>query len=277
VETARAQPRARARVTFSCTAAALAGAVHVDGLRVHGHGGNAVQINLDLTPDGGQVRAVRLTGVRNPTLGAPPPGVGVAHAHVTPERARQVLSLVRVALAAHVEVDLPPLVAGEVQSVSVKASTHDEHIEVAVGTDGARLNVGVWEGYVNTLAEEKRAPLDIAWKAVSDLLPATFDGAVAAREDRAVFTRLWAMETPRAEWVRDALLGLAATLGDASVAIGATQALGSRHVRTQILAVNALAAATGNDLRRTAAGNVRPLADVVSDYQRLQAARPARP
>jgi|GEM_PF-3626329 len=273
VEEARSQPRVRARVTFPCVpAVAVDAPVHVDGLRAHGHGGNATLISLDMAAEGGDVRAVRLTSDRNPKLDGPPPAITVARAHVEPERARKALFLVRAALAARVEVALPPPVAGETQSVSVKATTHDEHIEIVLRGPEAERTSDTWEGYVNSLAEEKRAPLDIAWTAIADLLPVTFADVAAVPPDRQLFSRMWQSEAPRADWVRDALLGLAAALGDGEVVAAATAALDSKHVRTRILAVNALAAVTGRDLRRTAAGGARPLSEVVADYRRLRAA-----
>ena len=277
VEEARAQSRARARVTFICTPIAPGnGTLHVDGLRAHGHGGNAVLVSLELARDGaGDVRSVRLTPERSPVLGAPPPLLGVARAHVDAERARKALSLVRAALGARIEIDLPAPVAGQTQSVSVRATTHHEHIELAIRGADAPGASDYWEGYVNSLDEQKRAPLDIAWKALADLLPTTFTTDAPASEDKLLFSRVWKSGTRRGDWVDDALLGFAASLGDAGIAPSATAALGSPHVHTKILAVNALAAATGRDVRRNAAGKPRPLADVVADYQRGQGTKPA--
>ena len=271
MQPAQTQPRAHVRVTFGCLPASTNGPLQIDGLRAHGHAGNAVLVSLDLAQDGTcAVRTVHLTPDRAPRLAGPPPALAITRVHVPEARARQALSIMRAALTAQVDVDLPPAVPGERQVVSVKATTHDEHLEVTWRSAASVVAASSWEGYVNSLAEEKRAPLDIAWKAIADLVPATGGNEAPTREEVRLLARLWKSESRRGSWVKDALLELAAALGSPDAAPEAIAALDSPHGRTRILAVNALAIATGRDLRRSSDGKARPLADVVAAYKGLK-------
>jgi hypothetical protein len=271
VQPAQTRPRAHVRVTFGCLPGSPDGPLQIDGLRAHGHGGDAVLISLDLAQDGTcAVRAVRLTPDRAPRLAGPSPALAIARAHVPEARARQALSIMRAALTAHVEVDLPAAVPGERPVVSVKGTTHDEHLEITWRGPTSVVAASSWEGYVNSLEEEKRAPLDIAWKAITDLVPANGANEAPTREEVRLLARLWKSESRRGPWVKDALLGFAAVLGSAAAAPEAIAALDSPRERTRILAVNALATATGRDLRRTSDGKLRPLADVVTAYKGLK-------
>ena len=271
VQPAHAQPRAHVRVTFGCLPGSTNGPLQIDGLRAQSHGGNAVMMSLDLAQDGTcAVRAVRLTPDRAPRLGGPPPALAIARAHVPEARARQALSIMRAALTAQVEVDLPAAVRGERKVVSVKVTTHDEHLEITWRSPASGVAASSWEGDVNSLDEEKRAPLDIAWKAIADLVPPTGGNEAPSREEVRLLARLGKSESHRGPWVKDALLGFAAVLGSPDAAPEAIAALDSPHGRTRILAVNALAIATGRDLRRTSDGKPRPLADVVTAYKELK-------
>jgi hypothetical protein len=135
------------------------------------------------------------------------------------------------------------------------------------------LSRGQWQGYVSSLDEPKRAPLDLAWQALFDLVPGPFVAAVPEVEEQRLFARTWPSKQRRFEWVTDDLLQLAAALGTASLTQSLLAELESPSMRRRTLAVNALATATGRDLRRDAAGAIRPVTAIAEAYRREFPAR----
>jgi hypothetical protein len=270
IEVTRSNPKARVSVTFRCPTDSVVGtATGIDGLRANGHGGYLFLVGATFDASGaGEVRGVRFKPQSSPTLDGPGPSLEIARAPVTVEAARKTWAIIRAALAAEVHVDVPVPVVGETQSVTAHMTTHDTAIALRILSASAVTTSREWHGYLNNLDEPILAPLDLAWHAVFQLLPTSFTPGAAEGEDKQLFLRSWQTKEPRPDWVTEEQLGLASLLGTREILASLMPELESSLPRRRVLAVNALAALTGDDLRRGADGKVRPLPVVVADYRK---------
>ena len=83
------------------------------------------------------------------------------------------------------------------------------------------------------------------------------------------FARLWPSDHPRRPWVHRELLRWRRRWPFRKWPATSLPTLDAPQPDLRILAVNALAVATGRDLRRDAAGTLRPLDAVVADYKTM--------
>jgi hypothetical protein len=148
------------------------------------------------------------------------------------------------------------------------AADDDEDLEfrsVDAGVERDRA----WQGYVGSLDEPARAPLELAWQRLWACLGDRPTATAPDDSDKRVFARLWVAAHGRPGWVHRQLLELAPSLGTAALvgSIGTDLEAPDRELR--ILAVDALAMLSGKDLRRKAAGSLRPLDAIVGDYKAL--------
>ncbi|HXJ23463.1 MAG TPA: hypothetical protein VMT03_24830 [Polyangia bacterium] len=263
-------PGVRIEITFGCPA--VSEPRQVTALSAHGHGG-FVNV-LELT-GAGEARALRLKPAAAPTLSGPPPKVTRATARPRAEAIQHALAFASAALASTIHVALPPPVPGAVQTISARATTHDEALEIRLTGTGGVSSTRRWDGYVDSTHAAARVPLEVAWEALWELAGGPLRPAPVEEPDRAAFQRLLDSDGPRPRFLNDGLLELGAVLATRPVVPSLTPFLQAPSERTQLLAVNALATATGTDLRRDAAGALRPLADVTAAYRALAAPPPA--
>ena len=262
---------ARIEISFGCPAAPELS--RVTALSAHGHGGFVSLVDVDGTSGGaGQVLALRLHPAATPALSGPAPLLDRASARPRDEVMRRALAFANAALASTIQIRPPPA-RGGAHVASTVTTTHDEALEFRLlGRDG-QSSTRRWNGYVDSAHAGDRIPLEIAWDALWAISARPLRPAAPEDADRAAFRRL--VDGNEARLENDALLELGALLATRPVAGWLTAQLDAPSDRTRTLAVNALVAATGIDLRRDAAGAVRPLAEVAAAYRALAAASSA--
>ena len=209
---------------------------------------------------------------RAPTLSSSP---DVRFARVVLDRLEggRAMAFVGAALAAHTSVQAVAETDPSHHEFAVTMSHDDEDIEFQPGGDPSLLPKSrAWAGHPGSLADANRMPLEVAWERLWPVVESRLANASPEDADRLAFARLWPPQPQRRPWVSEQLLQLAAVLGTADLVDGIGPQLDSPHADVRILAVNALAAITGDDRRRTASGVERPLDAVVADYRSRRAA-----
>jgi hypothetical protein len=130
-----------------------------------------------------------------------------------------------------------------------------------------------WQGGIDSEGAPERVPIEIAFAALSDLLPA--DAVARDVPDRElVLAEGWASMFPHTPWVGRRLLDLTAVLGTRAAMDHVFPALASPSEEERVLAVRAAAALTRRDFVHDGKGTVRPLAAIVADYRELAGRRP---
>jgi len=269
-------PGVRIEIAFGCPA--VARPHQATALAAHGHGGFVSVIDLDLDPGAGgaaAVRALRLRPIAAPALGGPPPSVTRVVLRPEGEAVRQALAFASTALAATIRVELPPPKPGGVQTVAARGTSHDEALEIRLAGPAGQSSSRRWSGYVASTHADARVPLEAAWEALWALADGRLRPEPADAADRAIFQRLFDDDGSRPGFLQDGLLAAGAVLATPALVPSLTTFLQAASKKTVTLAVNALATATGTDLRRDAAGAIRPLADVTAAYRALAAPPPA--
>ncbi len=271
-----ATPGARIEISFGCPA--VSEPHHVTALIAHGHGGSLSMLDLDTARESAasEVRALRLQPARAPELAGRPPQITRAVVRRPADAIRHALAFASAALASSIRVELPAPVPGGVQTIAARATTHDEALEIRLVGPGDQSSFSRWDGYVDSVHAPARVPLEIAWEALWDLAGGRLRPGLADDPDRAAYQRVMEDDGARPRFVEEGLLELGAALATRPLVPSLTPFLEAPSERTRTLAVNALATATGTDLRRDAAGAVRPLADVTAAYRGLVAQPPAR-
>jgi len=255
----------RIEISFGCPAAPELS--RVTALMAHGHGGFVSLVDVDATSGAaGQVLGLRLHPAATPALSGPAPTLVRASARPRDEVVRRALAYANAALASTIQIRPPPA-RGGAHVASTVTTTHDEALEFRLlGRDG-QSSTRRWNGYVDSAHAGGRIPLEIAWEALWGISARALRPAAPEDADRAAFRRL--IDGNEARLENDALLELGALLATRPLAGWLTAHLDAPSDRTRTLAVNALVTATGNDLRRDAAGAVRPLAEVAAAYRAL--------
>jgi hypothetical protein len=268
VQDIQPNPRARIEITFGCPA--VSEPHQITALLAHGHGGFVSVFDLDHGSGGAvEARALRLQPTATPTLGGPPPKLAAATIRPGDEAVRQALAFATTALASTIRIELPPPAPGKAQTIAARATTHDEALEIHLAGRGGQSAVRRWSGYVDSTHAAERVPLEVAWEALWGLTSGRLPSEPTDVADRAVFRRLLEDDGPRPGFLKDGLLEMGALLATRPVVPALTPFLQAPSKRTVTLAVNALATATGTDLRHDARGALRPLADVAAAYRAL--------
>lgn len=258
---------ARVQITFGCPA--LVEIQRATALAAHGHGGFVSLVDVDRAGEAGsQTVALRLRP--SPAdLGGPAPAILRATVRPRDEVVARAFAFASAALVAAIQIQ--PAAAGRdgVHTTSTVTTTHDEALAIRlVGLDG-RTSTSRWEGYVDSAHASARVPLEVAWETLWAIGDRPLRPAAPEAADRAAFARLTEAGAPGPRLETDALLELGAALATQPVAPWLAGYLGAPSDRTRTRAVNALATATGTDLRRDSSGAVRPLADVIAAYRAL--------
>lgn len=189
----------------------------------------------------------------------------------------------RLRAAAHVEIEehAPPPRKDGVFLAGASFSSNDYHVALRLADERGHGVQRMFAGYASSGAEQKDGvPLAIAAGALYTLLD---DPAVRAQftevgaDDppaRDLFARVFWAARARGDdygywYVRERLLGMAALLGSAQhlPALVDQLRVGGEHSleRSRVLAVNAIAALAGYDVRHDPDGRPRPPASVVAD------------
>jgi hypothetical protein len=183
------------------------------------------------------------------------------------------MAFVGAALAAHTSVQAVAEADPSHHDFAVTMSHDDEDLEFQLGGDpSSPPKSRMWAGHPGSLADADRMPLELACERLWAVVESHLANGSPEDADRLAFARLWPPQAQRRPWVAVQLLQLAAVLGTAELVDGVGRQLDSPYADVRILAVNAMAAITGDDRRRTASGVERPLDAVVADYRSRPAA-----
>ncbi|HKP56338.1 MAG TPA: hypothetical protein VJV78_06450 [Polyangiales bacterium] len=126
-----------------------------------------------------------------------------------------------------------------------------------------------YTGRVASNTQHEYLPLELASKLLLEAVPAeAFVMSASEEHRRLIRTRFAADFTGAPWWLRELFLVLAARLGSPHMVPALLEAARQGEERQRTLAVSALAAITGWDVRFTAAGAARPSVDVAADYAR---------
>lgn len=261
----------RARLDFACVVVGPSPRT-LRALQIFGHGGTANLTAFREQPDGGfQVRRIRLRADGN-DRDPPGPRVSFFRANVRAPAVQAAFDNARAAVAARVTVPERPFSAAKgIQLDPLTTSSTDVVVELLAQDGQGHTAERRFEGYIGSLNFPAYTPLEIAWRALDDAAPADEARAASSPEpdDRALLRDAWRSRTGRAPFAAQALLALAAEIGDREIIPLVAADLDAPSPRTQALAVDALAAITRWDVRRDAEGKPRPLAEVVADYRRV--------
>ena len=140
-------------------------------------------------------------------------------------------------------------------------------LDDAVGGTAVRA----WQGYRGTLDAESRVPIEVAWEMLSRTAVERNVSRDADPEDRALLRDVWlhgAANFDRPWYATRGLLLLASKAGSAELIPELVEQLSSSDAEAQRLAIDALAAISGLDLRRDATGKRRTLSELVGEYRR---------
>jgi hypothetical protein len=244
----------------------------VRAIIVEGHAGQARVVGLRSTGAG----AFRARVLRVATGGGPnqtPPGPVEFFRTELPEAAvLGAFDRMRTALAARITLERSPGVKGDrIELGPVGMSSNNLSLELTLedGLGGSAAHA--WQGHRGTLDAENRLPVEFAWRALSELGIEKIPLRAAQPDDRALLLQAWLADAPGFErpwYTTRALLLLAAEAGSAELIPRLVELLGSEDEEFQRLAIDALAAISGRDVRRDAAGEPRQLGEVVADYRR---------
>ena len=176
------------------------------------------------------------------------------------------MALIEAALLANVHED--PSETGGKQKLQLRpiavTSTNvfvKAHLEDLEGEILARQ----WTGYPGT-DQPDRLSVELALETLIQAVAPVFVARPVTEDDRLFLADAWDGDTP---WFAEVpLLTLAGAAGSPALLRAIVARLDSKDVEVQRLAVVALVAITGWDLRKDGDGNARPLADIVADYRR---------
>ena len=256
-----------------------------------GHGGSLTLGSLDRQADGDYVLVLlaynhyqrgRQNAEKDPYTEDSAGTLSIYRGAVKAKKMTPLLAGLRAAAHVEIEEHEPPPKPGTGFSSQGVGSSHDYHLALRISDHGGHGVERHFAGYEGSGPEQKDGvPLAIAQTALQTLIEEVSsdpsNGAVdpSDRSARAVFARLFWQAHARGEdygywYVRERMLGLAALLGSAQhrPALLAQLAPGKKEpsaARSEVLALNAIAAITGLDLRHDPAGAPREVATVAAE------------
>jgi hypothetical protein len=206
-------------------------------------------------------------------------GAKVQTAVLPGARVEAMLRQMRARLHLTGEEKLPPPPPGTLRGLGGTFSSRDFHVAYRMADAHGRGQQDFWVGYAGSSDQEKWLPLDLAASAYRELLwSEDIEALLTERdptdEDRDFFAERFATARERNEeygywYLRERLLGIARTLGDARLmtALLALAAIEGKHseARTQVAAVDVLVLLTGYDPRYDGKGTPRPGPDAAAD------------
>jgi hypothetical protein len=239
------------------------------GLRSHGHGGGLTVLGASADADDRiELRTLALLPSRQAiTLESAATSASLARTTISGERARRALAISRAALAARIAVVAPPLPRDTLSGTMLSTfSSDDEEVELRTSGLPEQNLERQWQGYVAGDEIAERAPIELAFATLAELLP---PGSTAQPEDadRELLAEAWRSRFAHETWVEERLLELASVFGSGRVASRVSLALFSGAEGDRIRAVRAAAAITGRDAIHDARGRVRPFAEIAADYR----------
>jgi len=257
-------------VAFPCTAV-RAQPAEVLAVVVAGHGGHARVVGIQSLGS----RTFRARVLRVSTGGGPNhAATGAVEFFRTDLPASSVTDLfdrMRTALAARVTTEQRPPEAGAIELGPVGISSANISLEIELRDTLGAVSRRAWQGYEGSLDAANRVPVEYAWRALGKAAIESTAVQGPEPEDRALLSAAWlhgvgSFERPW--YALRALLILAGRAGSPELIPAIVKQLDSEDTEVQRLAVDALAAITGRDVRHEASGGERTLGDLVADYRR---------
>lgn len=212
----------------------------------------------------------RLCSVRSVTpprvdLSAEPGPVETACRTLEPDGARALFARVRSAATARVTLVAPPSAADTIRLDAIETTSSSPWLSIALLDAADTAKVRSFDAYLTSETAADYAPAFEAWSELANTplqLEPRVDPVLAV-----IVASSWIDASRWPDWGRQKMLALAAALPSQHL-IPVLLAQLDRDPETATLAVNALAAASNEDLRRDSNGSTRPLADVVADYRK---------
>jgi hypothetical protein len=254
-------------IQFSCSPIATQPMTAM-GMEVWGHGGAARVVGLSATDDGGVMLRSIQTQPEPGGNDATNPRVAFYRSRLEPSRAHHTFDTIRAALASSILKGAVPPSDGA-PSESMTMTTARLSLEVYLNDAAGAHAERAYSGYVGSFRATERVPVVVAWQALaSGTAPAEAAQNTPEELDRELLLKVWSAARQRPWFAERALLQAAAIAGSPRLIPLIVPALSSEQPRMQQLAVAALAAISGWDVRRDASGAERPWATVVADYMR---------
>jgi hypothetical protein len=257
------------RVEFPCSSLRQP-PVRVLAVQISGHGGGTRVVELQALPEHQfRLRTLRVQPDDFDATSAITPGhVAFSRADVPEALLAGALDRVRTALAARISTERTPPPPGQVDLGPIETSDDLIALELLLRDGSGHELERSYHGYVDNLDAASRVPVQFAWSALAAALPEAAPSDLAEDADRALLRAIWSKGSPRPWYAEQALLALATAAGSPPLIPYIVADLDAEALRTRALAVTALAAISGWDVRRDASGKPRPLPDVVADYRR---------
>jgi hypothetical protein len=244
----------------------------VVALVVSGHGGTARVVGIRASGPGtfgARVLRVLTGGGSNQT---PAGTVEFFRRDVSGASVARLFDRMRTAVAARITTERKvPDSADQIALGSFGISSNDTSMELALRDERGGVYARGWEGYGGSIGAESRVPMELAWRALGEVALEGSPSTRAEPEDRVLLREAWLQSIPDFErpwYATRALLLFAAHAGSAELIPSIVKQLDATDADTQQLAVDALAAISGHDVRRDESGNARALSDVVAEYRR---------
>jgi hypothetical protein len=262
-------PQLQVEVAFDCSPVSE-DAIELTGLRAYEHGDSLTLLRLQRTAAGTlELRAVRLNVEAKLDLQGSATAPQFVEQTIEPSLAQRLFATARYALAAKVHAALPPANAYTVRAPAITGGDALPITELQLlDSQNHRARLSFQGAAAESPGSSARLPLEIVWEGIAPIIAGRFVTRAVTAEDQQLLAQLWLADASHSQVIESRLLELAAKLGSARILARIVPALDAMREATRIRAVNALAASTGWDARRDAAGNLRDLAAVVADYKR---------
>ena len=268
-----------------------------------GHGGSLTLGSFDRQADGdyallllayNHYRRDRRDGEKDPYIEDSSGALHIYRATLTAKKMAPLLADLRAATHVEIEEHEPPPRPQTGFYSSGVGTSHDYHVALRLADRGGHGAARHFAGYEGSGTQQNDGvPLAFAQAALRKLIEDVTEDPSAGAIDtsdlasRALFARMFWDAHARGEdygywYVRERMLGLAALLGSAQLmpALLAQLAPATKEgkkdaslARSEVLALNAIAAITGHDLRHDPAGAPRDVATVAAETLAACAAR----
>jgi hypothetical protein len=237
-------------------------------LHTERHADAITLLELDLRGATPHTRLAQVQSPIAPGLADPPPQLETADVELEVAVARAALTDVWLAARARITIAEPTAPSGEIALRPLRMTSRDNSYALRVQTDQDVICARTHHGYGSNLDAPEQVPLQFAWEVMYRLAPTAQPIAAADAVREAIFD-VWPEHRLQPAWQLPRLLALAAALPSERLIARIAPELDATDDETRIAAVNALAVATGRDLRRVDDGAPTGLDEIVSAYKAI--------
>ena len=235
-------------------------------LHTEGHADAITLLELDMRSSALHARIAQVLALTEPSLTDVPPKLEGADVTLESPESRNALTEIWLAARARLEIADPNAPDGEIVIRPLRMTSRDHSYALTVQTDRGESCVRMHHGYGSNLDAPEQVPLELAWEVMYRLAPepqptAASDAMLDAVADA------WPARNLQPEWQVPRLLALGAALPSQRLIAHIMPELDASKDEIRVAAVNALAVASGRDLRRRKDGTLASLAEIVSAYR----------